>query len=76
MGGAEPAAAGNGVHVFTDEHAWDVLEDIPNDSAASDGLISPLDVIDRPDHPEGGRAAARDEDGRRRGRMMTNSVEG
>jgi uncharacterized membrane protein len=33
--GAEAAAEGNGVHVFTDEDAWDVLEDIPNDSAAA-----------------------------------------
>jgi uncharacterized membrane protein len=33
--GAEAAAEGNGVHVFTDEEAWDVLEDIPNDSAAA-----------------------------------------
>jgi uncharacterized membrane protein len=33
--GAEAAAGGNGVHVFTDEEAWDVLEDIPNDSAAA-----------------------------------------
>jgi uncharacterized membrane protein len=32
--GAE-AAAEDGVHVFTDEEAWDVLEDIPNDSAAA-----------------------------------------
>jgi uncharacterized membrane protein len=32
--GAEAAAEGNGVHVF-DEDAWDVLEDIPNDSAAA-----------------------------------------
>jgi len=32
--GAE-AAEGNGVHVFSDEEAWDVLEDIPNDSAAA-----------------------------------------
>ena len=31
--GAE--AVGNGVHVFSDEDAWDVLEDIPNDSAAA-----------------------------------------
>ena len=31
--GAE--AAGNGVHVFSEEEAWDVLEDIPNDSAAA-----------------------------------------
>jgi uncharacterized membrane protein len=35
--GAE--AAGNGVSVFTDEEAWDVLEDIPNDSAAALLLI-------------------------------------
>jgi uncharacterized membrane protein len=31
--GAE--AAEDGVHVFTDAEAWDVLEDIPNDSAAA-----------------------------------------
>src|SRR3954469_4518053 len=33
--GAEAAAEGNGVHVFTDEEAWDVLGEIPNDSAAA-----------------------------------------
>src|SRR4051795_10195418 len=33
--GAEAVAEGNGVHVFTDEEAWDVIEDIPNDSAAA-----------------------------------------
>jgi len=38
VAGAE-AAAGNGVHVFSDEDAWDVLEDIPNDSAAALLLI-------------------------------------
>jgi uncharacterized membrane protein len=31
--GAEMAA--DGVHVFSNEDAWDVLEDIPNDSAAA-----------------------------------------
>jgi uncharacterized membrane protein len=31
--GAEAAA--DGVHVFSDDEAWDVLEDIPNDSAAA-----------------------------------------
>ena len=31
--GAEAAA--DGVEVFSDEEAWDVLEDIPNDSAAA-----------------------------------------
>jgi uncharacterized membrane protein len=31
--GAEAGA--NGVSVFSDEEAWDVLEDIPNDSAAA-----------------------------------------
>ena len=31
--GAEAAA--DGVRVFSDEEAWDVLEDIPNDSAAA-----------------------------------------
>src|SRR3954452_8844740 len=35
LAGAESAAEGNGVHVFTDEEAWDVLEEIPNDSAAA-----------------------------------------
>jgi uncharacterized membrane protein len=33
MAGAEAAA--DGVHAFTDETAWDVLEEIPNDSAAA-----------------------------------------
>jgi len=33
--GAEQAAAEGGVHIFTDEEGWDVLEDIPNDSAAA-----------------------------------------
>ena len=33
--GAESVAEGNGVHVFSDEEAWDVLEEIPNDSAAA-----------------------------------------
>src|SRR6185436_2175517 len=37
--GGEAAADGNGVHVFSDEDAWDVLEDIPNDSAAALLLI-------------------------------------
>ena len=35
--GAEAAA--DGVRVFSDEDAWDVLEDIPNDSAAALLLI-------------------------------------
>lgn len=33
VAGAEAAA--EGVNVFSDEEAWDVLEDIPNDSAAA-----------------------------------------
>ena len=33
--GAEVAAAEGGVNVFTEEEGWDVLEDIPNDSAAA-----------------------------------------
>jgi uncharacterized membrane protein len=33
VAGAE--AASDGVQVFSDEQAWDVLEDIPNDSAAA-----------------------------------------
>jgi len=32
--GAEMAAE-DGIHVFSDEEAWDVLESIPNDSAAA-----------------------------------------
>jgi uncharacterized membrane protein len=28
-------AAASGMHVFSDEEAWDVLEEIPNDSAAA-----------------------------------------
>jgi hypothetical protein len=35
----EAGAEGNGGQVFTDEEAWDVLEDIPNDSAAALLLI-------------------------------------
>jgi uncharacterized membrane protein len=35
VAGAEAVAEGNGVHVFSDEEAWDILEDIPNDSAAA-----------------------------------------
>jgi uncharacterized membrane protein len=34
LAGAEAAAA-DGVHVFSEQEAWDVLEDIPNDSAAA-----------------------------------------
>ena len=37
LAGAEAAA--DGVHVFSDEDAWDVLEEIPNDSAAALVLI-------------------------------------
>jgi len=33
--GAEEVEAAGGVNVFTEEEAWDVLEDIPNDSAAA-----------------------------------------
>ena len=33
--GAGAEAATNGVSVFSDDDAWDVLEDIPNDSAAA-----------------------------------------
>ena len=95
--GAEAVAEGNGVPVFDDQEAWDVLAEIPNDSAAtlillehhwavplrdaiartggfriSDGFISPLDPRrDRPDEPRRGRGAARDGDGRRRGRQVT-----
>ena len=35
IAGAEEAAAEGGVHVFTEQEGWDVLEDIPNDSAAA-----------------------------------------
>ena len=37
--GAEAGAAADGVQIFSDEEAWDVLEDIPNDSAAALVLI-------------------------------------
>ena len=35
IAGGEEVAAEGGVHVFTEEEGWDVLEDIPNDSAAA-----------------------------------------
>jgi uncharacterized membrane protein len=35
IAGAEEVAAEAGVHVFTEQEGWDVLEDIPNDSAAA-----------------------------------------
>jgi len=35
VAGGGQAAAEGGVHVFTEEEGWDVLEDIPNDSAAA-----------------------------------------
>src|SRR5579864_5838029 len=37
--GAEEVADAGGVEVFTEDEAWDVLEDIPNDSAAALVLI-------------------------------------
>jgi uncharacterized membrane protein len=37
--GAAAAAGGNGVSVFSDDDAWDVIEEIPNDSAAALVLI-------------------------------------
>jgi uncharacterized membrane protein len=39
IAGAEQAAAAGGVNVFTEREGWDVLEDIPNDSAAALVLI-------------------------------------
>jgi uncharacterized membrane protein len=36
---AGPEAAADGVQIFSEEQAWDVLEDIPNDSAAALLLI-------------------------------------
>jgi uncharacterized membrane protein len=33
--GAEAVVEGNGVNVFSDDEAWDILEEIPNDSAAA-----------------------------------------
>ena len=39
VAGAEEVVAEGGVHVFTEEEAWDVLADIPNDSAAALILI-------------------------------------
>jgi uncharacterized membrane protein len=35
MAGAEAASEQGGVRVFTEEEGWDVLEDIPTDSAAA-----------------------------------------
>jgi uncharacterized membrane protein len=35
IAGAEEVDAAGGVHVFTEEEGWDVLDDIPNDSAAA-----------------------------------------
>jgi len=35
LAGAEMASEDGGVHVFTEEEGWDVLEDIPTDSAAA-----------------------------------------
>jgi uncharacterized membrane protein len=35
VAGAEEAAAEGGVHVFTEQEGWDVLDDIPNGSAAA-----------------------------------------
>jgi uncharacterized membrane protein len=35
LAGAETAAEQGGVRVFTEEEGWDVLEDIPTDSAAA-----------------------------------------
>jgi uncharacterized membrane protein len=35
VAGAEAVDEADGVHVFSDEQAWDVIEDIPNDSAAA-----------------------------------------
>jgi len=39
VAGAEEVAAAGGVQVFTEEEGWDVLADIPNDSAAALVLI-------------------------------------
>ena len=39
IAGAEETAAQGGVKVFTEQEDWDVLEDIPNDSAAALILI-------------------------------------
>lgn len=39
IAGAEEVEAEGGVHVFTEQEGWDVLEDIPNDSAAALILI-------------------------------------
>ena len=39
VAGAEEVAAQGGVKVFTEQEGWDVLDDIPNDSAAALVLI-------------------------------------
>lgn len=35
IAGAEEVAEAGGVHVFTEQEGWDVLDDIPNNSAAA-----------------------------------------
>ena len=37
--GAEEVADAGGVHIFTEQEEWDVLEDIPNNSAAAPALL-------------------------------------
>ena len=39
IAGAETAAEADGVHMFTDADAWDVIAEIPDDSAAALLLI-------------------------------------
>lgn len=39
VAGAETVEAEGGVHMFTEQEGWDVLEDIPNDTAAALILI-------------------------------------
>ena len=75
VAGAEEAAAEGGVHVFTEEEGWDVLEDIPNGSAAALILLEhlPLRYSTRPGLGRGGAGAARAGNGvgRRKHAMIT-----
>ena len=57
LAGAEAAA--DGVSVFSDEEAWDVLEEIPNDSAAAaDPVGAPLGCPLAGRRGQGGRLPA------------------
>ena len=49
IAGAEEADAEGGIHVFNEEEGWDVLDDIPNDSAAALILLEHHWAVPLPD---------------------------